>query len=481
MPAPAPTLSVAPIAAPISTAVNTTTPTTATKPVIPTVSPTVVTDANIRENTIPNVQSTGNQMTSPASLTPAQQAANAAMTKSGSYQFGNGTGFTKGVNGTASTPITGTNGSSTTGSTTSTTANPDTDYESIYNKILGIENAQPVDPLTEQTIDLIASAKSSTDAAYNAQINGIQNQYSQLIQNQSAANSNEEQGEQNFLLKSGAYRTSTAPIAFHALVTGDINKLADLTSKENTSVANIQSAMAKDDYQSAQEEISALEKVQSDRATLADKVATTMQTANQKLQDQITQSKIDSSIADTFTSGITDPAKILESLKDKGVPVTMDQINKVLTDISAQSNKDISELTGETKNFYELQKMGTLPSSITSLPKDQQLPAFLNLTSKVSKATKPLYTAKDGTAITQSDISGGVSKLDASKVGGYADPTVYKAMYDQWEEAGLDPQDFIKNYPPKYYIDPSNTTLPEYLRPTSSNTVSNPFSSGTSS
>ena len=250
-----------------------------------------------------------------------------------------------------------------------------------------------------------------------------------------------------------------------AFTTMGINNLGMLQAKENSAIASIQTAMNASDYKTAQSKIAELDKVRTDKQNLAEKITQDLITQNQKINTAKAQSVKDNAIATLFTSGITDPTKILQKA-DPSLGITSKDIKSFL---STASGGNIAGLTGNTKNFYALKEAGALPSSIKSLPESEQLKAFLELektsTAKTAE-TKPLYTSAKGVAITKNDIADGVQKLDESKSGGkYADPKLYQAMYTQWEEAGLSPQDFIKNYPPKYYLDPTDTTLPSYLSP----------------
>lgn len=431
------------------------TPTTAAENA--TASPTVVTDANIRENTIPAVQSAAQAATTPAPNGPAALAANQG--KNGQSPTQNGTPANQ------SNPE----------------ENAGTDYEAIYDKILGNENAKPTDQNTQAELGLINGAKSNVDQTYNAQIGSIQAQYNQqasmIAQSQQSTNAKE-----NALFARGGFSSSTIAPLLSSVNRGFLQDMATLTDKENTAVASINTAISKNDYQSAQDQLAVLEKVQSDRSSLAQKVTDSLITQNQTSQKQIQQSETDNQIANVFSSGITDPNDILKQINSNGGNVTLAQINTALKTLS--TNGDIAGLTGSVKNFYELKANGGLPSSISSLPADQQLKAFLDL-DKTTAATKPLYTTTDGADITSNDISSGVQALEASIPSGsqYADPTVYEAMYDKWVNAGLDPQAFLKNYPPQYYIDPSDTSLPSYLQPKKSASagVSNPFASSAAS
>ena len=405
-------------------------------------SPTVMSDANIRENVIPDIINTASKYM-PSTNTPV-----------------NGTQNGQQNNGSTNTQ-TGTQTPSTTSTGTDT---GDTSYEDVFSKVFGGLQSEPTDPNTANSLNTLAAMRSSHDAGYNTQIANLTSQYNQLIQQTTAAQSNAQQVEQNFLLKNGAARNSTGPNAMLATINGQINSLASLSAKENSAIAAVQTAMNNSDYKEVQQAQTILDKVTADKKALAEKITASTIAQNTKLNAAQVQSTKDNEIAKIFSSGITDPTAILNAV-DPSLGITDKDIANALKTIS---NGDLEGLTGNVKNFYALKEAGALPGDISKLPPEQQLEAYLNLNKKTSTAadaTKPLYTTKGGTAITKNDIAGGTAALDASKGSdGYVDPNLYEAMYNKWEAAGLDPANFIKNYPPKLYINPANTTLPTYLQ-----------------
>jgi hypothetical protein len=76
---------------------------------------------------------------------------------------------------------------------------------------------------------------------------------------------------------------------------------------------------------------------------------------------------------------------------------------------------------------------------------------------------------KSGTLVyTASDRSDDSKALEASRgEDGYVDPSLYQKLSQEWVKAGGSISDFVKDYPPKNYVNPANTWLPAYLRPTS--------------
>lgn len=96
---------------------------------------------------------------------------------------------------------------------------------------------------------------------------------------------------------------------------------------------------------------------------------------------------------------------------------------------------------------------------------------------KSAAATKPPIGAPTG--VTADDIAAGREKLsNFASNGGYANPYLYRDMYDLWTQEGGDRSSFIKTFPPDKYLNPEHGTLkndqtgedvlPSYLRPKAS-------------
>lgn len=68
--------------------------------------------------------------------------------------------------------------------------------------------------------------------------------------------------------------------------------------------------------------------------------------------------------------------------------------------------------------------------------------------------------------LSRENLAAGEAKLKASMgPDGYVDPTVYQQAAESWPGTRAE---FLSKYPPKAYVNPANTWLPSYLRPTSS-------------
>lgn len=418
-------------------------------------SPTVFSDSNIRDNVIPGLNDKANGL----AVTPTNMDTISDPKGTGEDTTDDTEGNKYGVD------------------------SSDLNYSDIYNKVFGTENAKPEDPDVTRTLSTLEAMKKSNDSAFAGQVATIQSQFATnqgLLQD---AQNSATRTVNNQLLKTGAYRTSAASGIPLALRTNQIAALASLQDKENDAISRVKTAQTNSDYKTMHDEMTVLDKVRADKKALATKISGELLSENEKISKQKTQSTIDNAVADAFASGKIDPNDILSEVSDKGLNVTAADITRSLNNIAKANGMDLVGLSGNVKNYFALKDSGALPSTIKALPEDQQLKAYLDMekssSTKTASATKPLYTTIDGTAITKNDIQLGEENLYSSRdTDGYVDSKLYLAMYNYWEEAGLPPAEFIKQYPPNLHLNPSDTSIPTYLRPTSTNgtsTINNPF------
>lgn len=95
-----------------------------------------------------------------------------------------------------------------------------------------------------------------------------------------------------------------------------------------------------------------------------------------------------------------------------------------------------------------------------------------------SVAPKPLSSSTTGTtrsgtlSYTAQDKAEDSRALETSRGGdGYVDPAIYQNLAAAWTKNGGQIDDFLKEYPPKLYVNPANTTIPPYLRPAGTKAV----------
>lgn len=313
-------------------------------------SPTVMTDANIRENVIPTVlQNASKTLPPPTSSTQSNQS--------------NGSG------GTVDNRVTDVAGD------TLDPASP-TYYSDLY-KSLSTNADNDSDATSE--LSMLDNMKTANDASTQSSINALQQSYADRTNTLKTAQGNQTRALTNSLIMSGAARYS--PITTNTILsskeTNDASAISDLQDKENQAIATAQTAQQNNDYKTLSAQISIINSLRTQKNALATSLTTDMNTNTKAIQTSANQAKRDDAVAGLVEEGITDPDQILTTLNDKdpNAGYTAAEVQTVLKDLSPTG--DLTGLTGEVKNFYTLKGTKQLPSSISSLPDDQQLAAYL--------------------------------------------------------------------------------------------------------
>lgn len=195
--------------------------------------PTILSDANIRDNVVPQNQTKLATYNAPA-ITPAQS--------------------TSDQNSDTPTP----------------------DYSSLLGAADNTGSYDPTqDPLYQQEIGLINSQKSGNDAVTAASLDSIKNSYADLLRQQTTANSATQNQQENALLLGGSARY--APISsagiLNAETTSGLQKLSDLTDKENAAIAAANTANQNNDQALLDKQLTLIDGIRQQKQAAAANVA----------------------------------------------------------------------------------------------------------------------------------------------------------------------------------------------------------------
>lgn len=301
----------------------------------------------------------------------------------------------------------------------------------------------------------------SLDAASQDVISGLMASYQTRAKAQADTNKRELQTYQTMGIRSGGarYAGSTNQGILNAEERVGLDRLDKIAAEQATAVSNAQQALAEKKYSVFIDQRNEVNKLKKDKQDQISKLVE----ANNKAKDQ---SKRDALISEYIGKGISDPSEIFTALrKDGDTTTTAKDVADTLKSLSP--NGDLTGLSSTLKDFYAVKQRGLLPSSVASLPENEQYFAYLRQQKSVT--TKATGT---GTGVTapKTDVADGVARLNANKgPDGFVDPYFYKQMYDTWVDAGYSTDSFVKNYPPKYYVNPAASDipslLPSYLKP----------------
>lgn len=226
-----------------------------TSDIVKSYAPTVMTDANVRESTIPNNNARANTYLNQNPTSPQNQNVE--------------------------------NGSNTSGRS-STDEYGGVSFSDNYDAALGKLNGQSVDPVTQNELDLIQGQRATQDSVTRSSIDAIQaayqSRYADTVQEQKASTAGIDQA----LNLGGSSRY--APVSSSGILSAkekfDLQTLNELTTSENTQIAQLRQAQADKDYEGVSKMLEVLDKSRQEKQSLAQKIADTMtQTNTQKRKD----------------------------------------------------------------------------------------------------------------------------------------------------------------------------------------------------
>ncbi len=181
----------------------------------------------------------------------------------------------------------------------------------------------------------------TTDANTATQIQSIQNQYAIREQQQQQLNQQASQRVQSALLMGGANGAGSssqfAPISSSGIIQAQesygIQQLAALDAEENAQIAAARQAQYSNNFQVMGKKLDAINAARTEKYNLTAKLNDQAIAQNKKLADDIYQSKIDNSIADVYSQGITDVAGIVTKLQSQGIQITAEQAANAIKSI----------------------------------------------------------------------------------------------------------------------------------------------------
>lgn len=255
-------------------------------------------------------------------------------------------------------------------------------------------------PTDTQIMDNLNGILTQTDAQTASTIQGIQQQYQQLIQQQQTANKSQEAGVNNALLMGGATGQGSsaqyAPVSssgiIGAQVSYGIQQINDLQNKENAAIAAAQAAGNAQKFQVQDRINQEISTIRDQKVAAATKLSDTIAAQNTKLADQAYQQKqatttaINGILKDAADNGITDP-KILSAIGNA----------TTLEGAIAAAGGGLQKMTGDFADYPQYQKdaqaNGLVPLPATDwLAKKQATEAKAKATASFNDA----YNAKAG-------------------------------------------------------------------------------------
>lgn len=344
--------------------------------------PTVMTDANIRENVIPNIQQQASKTLPQGTPATSGSTINGIDAQSLANFKAANPGLNFNPDDLAQFLKTGSAPTKTTGTVTDVagdTLDPSspTYYSDLYQSLAGnLEN----DPDAKNELAVLDNMKTAQDASSKSSIDSLTSAYNTRLGTLKNSQDTTTRRLNNTLAMSGASRYS--PTTSNQILSNkeqsDASAISDLQDKENTAIAAAQKAQQDGDFKVLGEQLKIVDGIRSDKNALASKLTTDMSASTKTMQDNAKQSQRDSAVADVIENGVTDPVQILTHLNtsDPNGNYTAKEVEDVIKSLSPTGN--LTGLSSSLKDFYTLKGQKMLPSNISTLPEDQQLGAYLH-------------------------------------------------------------------------------------------------------
>lgn len=200
------------------------------------------------------------------------------------------------------------------------------------------------DPQVQQINDTYAGLIGSTDANTKAQLDGIANNYNNLINKANASSGSQTAAVQLNLLSSGTSRYAGADAAsvMNAWVKEGFDTIQQLEGQESDAINAARRAQDSGNLAAVDSALGKVEQYRSDKQAAADKLNQQLQDQAQKLADSQAQATKDNAITSVMATGVTDPAKILAALRQQGDTTTN---LKDITDTLGALNPDAKAIT----------------------------------------------------------------------------------------------------------------------------------------
>lgn len=406
---------------------------------------------------------------------------------------------------------------------TGTTANP------------ALDTANTALTTAKATLDSAVSKLTGFDVSNDPQLksmlDGITQQWNQRITDMQNAEQSRIAALTTTGIRMGSQWTGGAGGVTGSIISAEeraaVDAIAGLQIQKTQALASAQQAFASGKWTQYNNLVTIAQNAYDKQLAQVQTLQKAQATQDAKIQAASTTASMNSTVAGLYAKGITDPTAILKNLRDSGdTTTTLAQIGTAIKNISPSSSSSdnfkfsssqMSQLLAAGLNKDEMQALhdyynGTGDASaLSSLPEDQQqavhdvlngtaakkaastVPTYAQLHPKTTGGKSSTYKS-GGLTYSGTDVSDGVSKLNASKNEGpeadgvYSDPNLYLQMAQAWTSQGGYIKDFLKNYPISSYINPENTTVTPAINKlikqdaaatkTTSTEVVNPFATG---
>jgi hypothetical protein len=194
-----------------------------------------------------------------------------------------------------------------------------------------IENAYKSSP----EFQLLEQMRQSLDANTASQIAGIQQQLEQRRMETNEFSQNQSRAAERSRLMTG--QSQAAPTSVGSLMNAQekyrVKQIAALDTEEQRLISAAKEAQQSGNYQLLAKHIGVIQGIREQKQKEVAEVNKSIAEQNKKLQEQAYIADRENSIADLYSSGITNVADIMSTLKDSGVNITSKEVKDTLANL----------------------------------------------------------------------------------------------------------------------------------------------------
>lgn len=250
-----------------------------------------------------------------------------------------------------------------------------------------------LDTQLEGLVKNITTYNVDEDPGFKLQKDSITQQFTELRQKMEQANTSRMAAFSTMGIRSGSSRYAGGVqmgIEGEELKQGAA-RIAEISRKEADAISAARNAYRTGKYTEFTTQVNGLEKLRTDKAKELTDFNKKLADTNKKLNDTLYRSSRDSAIAGLVSQGVTDPTTLLGYLNydEQGNTVgdfTAKEVGDALKLLSPNGN--MTGLPATVKEFYSLKGSGSLPSSITNLPEDEQFFQYLAMKKRAQTVPK---------------------------------------------------------------------------------------------
>lgn len=208
--------------------------------------------------------------------------------------------------------------------------------------------------------DTLDTLMKQTDKDTASQIQSIKAQYDIREKQLEEINRREQLGEATSLLLGGSSRyTGSASGIMAGYQRADIMELAELDAKEMSAISEAKAAQSEKNYNLASKKLDYVETLRKEKVAKATEIAKAIADENKKTREAQIKMTREAAIADMFQQGITDPAEMLGLIAEQGGDITLKEIDDTLKIINPDAN--LAGASSDYKTYKMMQKAGEIP------------------------------------------------------------------------------------------------------------------------